>query len=73
MIIGITSGSGAILLYYRGLRYIDASVATICELSFPISSVVFDYIFNRHFLTPVQFMGAAALIFAILKISKNQK
>lgn len=73
VIIGITSGSGAILLYYRGLRYIDASVATICELSFPISSVVFDYIFNRHFLTPVQFMGAAALIFAILKISKNQK
>ena len=73
VIIGITSGSGAILLYYRGLRYIDASVATICELSFPISSVLFDYIFNRHFLTPVQFMGAAALIFAILKISKNQK
>ena len=72
-VIGITSGSGAILLYYRGLRYIDASVATICELSFPISSVVFDYIFNGHLLTPVQFAGAAALIFAILKISKNQK
>lgn len=72
-IIGITSGSGAILLYYRGLRYIDASVATICELSFPISSVVFDYVFNGHLLTPVQFMGAAALVFAILKISKNQK
>ena len=72
-IIGITSGSGAILLYYRGLRYIDASVATICELSFPISSVVFDYIFNGRLLTPVQFMGAACLVFAILKISKNQK
>lgn len=73
VIIGLTSGSGAILLYYRGLRYIDASVATICELSFPISSVVYDYIFNGHLLTPIQFTGAAALIFAILKISKNQK
>ena len=73
VIIGLTSGSGAILIYYKGLRYIDASVATICELSFPISSVVFDYMFNGHLLTPVQFMGAAALIFAILKISKNQK
>lgn len=72
-IIGLTSGSGAILLYYRGLRYIDASVATICELSFPISSVVFDYVFNGHLLTPVQFAGAGALIFAILKISRNQK
>lgn len=73
VIIGLTSGSGAILLYYRGLRYIDASVATICELSFPISSVVFDYVFNGHLLTPIQFIGAAALIFAILRISKNQK
>lgn len=73
VIIGITSGSGAILLYYRGLRYIDASVATICELAFPISSVVFDYIFNGNLLSPVQFLGASCLIFAILKISKNQK
>ena len=73
VIIGITSGSGAILLYYRGLRYIDASVATICELAFPISSVIFDYIFNRNLLSPVQFLGAACLVFAILKISKNQK
>ena len=72
-IIGITSGSGAILIYYRGLRYIDASVATICELAFPISSVLFDYIFNRHLLTSIQFLGAISLIFAILKISKNQK
>lgn len=73
VIIGITSGSGAILLYYRGLRYIDASVATICELAFPISSVVFDYIFNGNLLSPVQFLGASCLVFAILKISKNQK
>lgn len=73
VIIGITSGSGAILLYYRGLRYIDASVATICELAFPISSVIFDYIFNGNLLSPVQFLGASCLIFAILKISKNQK
>ncbi len=47
----LTSGSMAIMIYYRGLRYIDASVATICELAFPISSVVFDYIFNGNLLT----------------------
>lgn len=69
----LTTGCFAILIYYRGLRYIDASVATICELSFPISSVVFDYIFNGNILSSVQFLGALLLLFSIIKISKNQK
>lgn len=43
VIIGLTTGSGAILLYYYGLRYIPARISTICELCFPISSVVFDF------------------------------
>lgn len=68
----LTTGCFAILIYYKGLKYIDASVATICELSFPISSVVFDYIFNGHILTPIQTLGAVMLLFSIIKISKNQ-
>lgn len=73
IIITLTSGSMAIMIYYRGLRYIDASVATVCELAFPISSVFFDYIFYGKFLTPIQTLGACMLLFSILKISKNQK
>lgn len=69
----LTSGSMAIMIYYRGLRYIDASVATICELAFPISSVLFDYIFNGNLLTLQQFIGATILVFAIIAIGKNQK
>ena len=69
----LTSGSVAIMIYYRGLRYIDASVATICELAFPISSVIFDYIFNGNILSPQQFVGAGILVFSIISISKNQK
>ena len=69
----LTSGSMAIMIYYRGLRYIDASVATICELAFPISSVVFDYIFNGNLLTQQQFMGAVLLVFAIISIGKTQR
>lgn len=52
IIIALTTGSGAIMLYYIGLRYITAKVSTMCELVFPISSVVFDYIFNGHLLSP---------------------
>lgn len=73
IVITLTSGSMAIMIYYRGLRYIDASVATVCELAFPISSVFFDYIFYGKFLTPIQTLGACMLLFSILKISKNQK
>ena len=69
----LTSGSMAIMIYYRGLRYIDASVATICELAFPISSVVFDYIFNGRLLTGQQFIGAIILVFTIIAIGKTQK
>lgn len=70
--IGLTSGSGAILLYYYGLRYIKASVATICELAFPISSILFDYIFNGSILSPIQWISVFVMIGSIYRLSKNQ-
>ena len=68
-IIALTTGSGAIFLYYFGLRRIRASVATICELCFPASAIIFDYLINGSILSPVQFAGAAVLIYAIIRIS----
>ncbi len=67
-IIGLTTGSGAILLYYYGLRHISAGVATICELLFPISSILFDYIFNGNVLSPIQWFSATIMLFAIYQI-----
>lgn len=72
VIIGLTTGSGAILLYYYGLRYIKANVSTICEMCFPIASVVFDYAVNGNVLRPVQWISAFIMLFAIYKISVNQ-
>jgi drug/metabolite transporter (DMT)-like permease len=72
-IIGLTTGSGAILLYYYGLRKVKASLATICELMFPISAVFFDYLINKSLLSPVQWLAAVVMIFAILKLSLGQK
>ncbi|MGL4954368.1 MAG: EamA family transporter, partial [Cetobacterium sp.] len=73
VIIGLTTGSGAVLLYYLGLRHIRANIATMCELCFPVSSIVFDYIFNKKILSPIQFVSAGILLFTIYKITKNQK
>lgn len=70
VIIALTTGSGAILLYYFGLRYITAKVATMCELCFPISSVIFDYFINGNVLSPVQIASAILMIISIIKISR---
>lgn len=71
-IIGLTSGSGAILLYYKGLRYIKANVATMCELCFPVSSILFDYIFNGNVLSTIQILSAVLMLYSIYKITKNR-
>ena len=73
VIIGITTGSGAIFLYYFGLTKIRAMLATICELCFPVSAIVFDYLVNDKILSPTQWVSALVLIFAILKLSLEKE
>jgi drug/metabolite transporter (DMT)-like permease len=71
LIIAFTTGSGAIYLYYFGLRRVKAMVATICELFFPISAVLFDYIFNDYQLSMVQCLSAVVMIFAIVQLNRQ--
>jgi drug/metabolite transporter (DMT)-like permease len=69
-IISVLIGIGSMFIYYFGLTRIKASRATMYELCFPISVVIFDYIFNNHLLTPVQLIAASIMIFAIVRISR---
>ncbi len=69
LIIGTTTGSGAIFIYYYGLRRVKAIIATISELLFPVSAILFDYIFNGSMLSPVQIISAAIMVFAIIKLN----
>jgi len=74
MIIGIisaTTGSGAIFLYYYGLKKVKAIIATIMELFFPMSAVIFDYFINDHILSPIQWISAAVMIFAIINLNTD--
>ena len=73
ILIGATTGSGAILIYYYGLKYVKANVATICELFFPISSILFEYIFYGAKLQPVQFVSIVVMLYAICKISLKRE
>jgi drug/metabolite transporter (DMT)-like permease len=69
LLIAFTTGGAAIFLYYYGLKKITASVATICELAFPMTAVVLEYFIHGNILNPVQWMGVVLLIFSIIKVS----
>ena len=71
LLIGLTTGSGAIFLYYYGLRNVKAMMATISELLFPVSAVLFDYLINGSVLGPVQWLAAAVMVFSIIQLNRR--
>ena len=70
LIIAFTSGGTAMFLYYYGLRNITASVATICELAFPLTAVGLEYILRGHLLNWAQWLGVIVLILSITKVTQ---
>jgi len=69
LIIAFTTGGAAIFLYYYGLKRISASVASICELAFPLTAVILEYFVHGNILSPIQWIGAAVLLISIFKVS----
>ena len=69
-LIEFTTGGAAIFLYYYGLKRITASVAAICELAFPLTAIVLEYILRRNILNPVQWTGVVILFFSILMVTR---
>jgi drug/metabolite transporter (DMT)-like permease len=72
LIIAFTTGGAAIFLYYFGLKRITASVATICELAFPLTAVLLEYYLRKNILDAVQWIGAGVLLLSIVKVSINK-
>ena len=70
LIIAFTSGGTAIFLYYYGLKEISASVATICELAFPLTAVALEYILRGNLLSWPQWGGVIVLIVSIAKVTQ---
>ena len=69
LIIAVTTGSGAIFMYYYGLKKVRAVIATICELFFPVTAIILDYIVNGQRLSWVQWISAFIMLFAIIKLN----
>jgi len=69
VLIVLTSGAGAMFIYYFGLRRLSASAATILELFWPFSALVLDYIFNDSYLNWAQSLAFLVLLFTFFKVS----
>ena len=70
----------AAFIYYSGLKNTPASIATLCELAFPFTSVVLEGILRHRVLSLVQIIAAIILVLTILylnfsniKVNENNK
>ena len=60
-------------LYYYGLKKIPASLATLCELAWPVSAIFFDYFFNHNVLSSTQIVGAIILVASVTMATRLNK
>lgn len=73
IVIALTSGAGAMFLYYFGLKRVTASTAAICELFWPFSAIILDYLINKNVLNAVQIISAIALLICFYFVIKEGK
>lgn len=69
LLIALFTGGPGIFLYYYGLKRITASTATICELAFPLTAVILEYVLRGNILTAIQWVGVIVLFVSILRVS----
>ncbi len=69
VIVSLVSGALSLLVYYRGLQFTKASIATLAELGFVFASLVINAIFLDAHLVWMQFVGIGILLFAVLKLA----
>jgi len=72
-LIVFTTGSVALFIYYYGLKHVKASHSTIYELFWPLSAVAIDWLVRGRVLSPMQFVGGAILIIAIVLLTREQR
>ena len=77
IVIAFTTGAGAVLIYYRGLKETPARVATIAELTFPIVAILIAISSLNPYGEPQQFslangFGISLVLISMLLISFDQ-
>lgn len=65
VIIALVSGFFPLLIYYYGLKFTKASVATLMELGYPLALTVVNWIFLGIKLNSWQILGALVLLVSV--------
>lgn len=73
LLIAVSTGMFSVIIYYRGLKTVQANVSTILELVYPLLAVFIDAALYKSFLAPTQYLAGAVLLFAIYNISRIQQ
>ncbi|MEW6712141.1 MAG: DMT family transporter [Candidatus Riflebacteria bacterium] len=69
----IISGFIATTFFYTGLKWVNATLVSILELFFPVSSVVIMWLsFNRP-LSAVQIIAGLILFFAVFQVNRQRQ
>ncbi len=68
-LIAISTGMVALWIYYRGLKETRASIATIVELTFPLTAVFIDYAIYGTMLATSQYLAAIVLMYAMYRVA----
>lgn len=71
--IAFSTGMVAILIYYFGLRNTEGKVSAICELVFPASAIVIDYVYFKNTLSITQIIGTFFVLLSIYKVTTLKK
>ena len=70
ILIAVSTGMVALLIYYKGLAKTPVHVSTILELTFPFIAIFLDMMINGTMLSISQWTAALMLVFSIYQISK---
>ena len=72
LIIALSTGMVALLIYYKGLKTTPVRVSTILELTFPFVAIMIDVFLYKSVLHWSQYVAAALLLFVMYRITKLQ-
>lgn len=73
VMITFSTGAFALAMYNYGLKRTPAAIASLCELTWPASSVFIGYFLFHQVLTPTQLLGVGMLLIALYQIIRPTK
>ncbi|MBI4973016.1 DMT family transporter [Candidatus Roizmanbacteria bacterium] len=73
LLITFSTGMVALLIYYYGLKKTEGKVSAICELVWPASAIVIDYVYFKNTLSVTQILGTIVVLFSIYKVTTLKK